>query len=139
MNSLFLIFNHQITPIQMQDAKDSLGIERIVEMPDALKELWRQIPSDKELWRQIPSDLAEIGDYLIPLKEWLLSQAVKGDYVLIQGDFGACFIMVSTAFDMGLIPVYSTTKREAFEEHGEDGAIRLVHQVKHECFRKYGH
>jgi len=129
MNSLFLIFNHQITPIQMQDAKDSLGIERIVEMPDALK----------ELWRQIPSDLAEIGDYLIPLKEWLLSQAVKGDYVLIQGDFGACFIMVSTAFDMGLIPVYSTTKREAFEEHGEDGAIRLVHQVKHECFRKYGH
>jgi len=128
MNSLFLIFNHQITPIQVQDAKNSLGIERIIEMPDALK----------ELWRQIPSDLAEISDYLIPLKEWLLSQAVKGDYVLIQGDFGACFIMVSAAFDMGLIPVYSTTKREAVEEHGEDGSVRLVHQVKHECFRKYG-
>jgi len=128
MNSLFLIFNHQITTIQMQDAKDSLGIERIVEMPDALK----------ELWRQIPSELPEISDYLMPLKEWLLSQAVKGDYVLIQGDFGACFIMVSAAIDMGLIPVYSTTKREAFEENGEDGAIRLVHQVKHQRFRKYG-
>ncbi len=127
MSSLFLIFNHKITPIQVQDAKDSLGIERIIEMPDALK----------ELWRQIPSELPEISDYLMPLKEWLLSQAVKGDHALIQGDFGACFIMVSAAFGMGLIPVYSTTKREAVEEQAEDGAIRLVHQVKHERFRKY--
>ena len=126
-DSLFLIFNHDITPVQESDARDSLGVQQIINMP----------PDLKALWRQIPPDLTEISGYLEPIKNWLAGQARKNDYVLIQGDFGACFIMVNFAFEIGLIPIYSTTEREAVEEHKEDGAVNLVHQFRHRIFRKY--
>lgn len=125
--SLFLIFNHDITPVQENDARSSLGIEQIICLPSNLK----------DLWRQIPPDLTEISNYLEPIKTWLARQAAKSDYVLIQGDFGACFIMVKFAFETGLIPIYSTTEREAAEEYMEDGTVNLSHQFRHRIFRKY--
>jgi hypothetical protein len=125
--SLFLIFNHEITSVQKSDARNSLGVQQIINMP----------PDLKDLWRQIPPVLPKISAYLKPVKDWLASQAKKNDYVLIQGDFGACFIMVKFAFEIGLIPVYSTTEREAVEEHKEDGTVNLSHQFRHRIFRRY--
>ena len=127
-DSLFLIFNHEITPLQESDASSSLGIEQIKCLP----------PDLKALWRQVPPDLKEINSYLTPIKTWLAEQTAESDYVLIQGDFGACYIMVQFSFEKGLVPVYSTTKRKAVEEHGNNGSIKLVHQFKHQIFRKYG-
>jgi hypothetical protein len=92
--SLFLIFNHDITPLQESDAYNSLGVQQIINMPPDLKELW--------------------------------------------GFFWSCFIRVNVAFETGLIPVYSTTEREAVEEQQSDGAVKLVHKFKHQSFRKYG-
>lgn len=126
-DSLFLIFNHDITPVQESDAYSSLGVQRIIVMPPGLK----------DLWQQIPSDLPKISVYLNPVKDWLAVQARKNDYVLIQGDFGACFIMVNFAFEISLIPIYSTTEREAVEEHKEDGTVNLSHQFRHRIFRRY--
>lgn len=126
--SLFLIFNHEITPVQEMDARNSLSVRRIVDLPHDLK----------VLWRQIPPDLSETSSYLGPIKTWLAEQAAKSDYVLIQGDFGACYILVNFAFEKGFIPIYSTTRREAIEEYGSDGSVRLVHQFQHQIFRKYG-
>ena len=128
MSNLFLIFNHEITPRQKEDAYISLGVEPITDLPNDLKELWRQVPPGR----------SEISGYLGPVKTWLKSQAAKNDYVLIQGDFGACYIMVNFAFEIGLIPIYSTTTRDATEEYDEDGSVRLTHQFKHQAFRKYG-
>jgi len=85
-----------------------------------------------------PRSLSKISDYLNPVKDWLAGQARKNDHVLIQGDFGACFIMVNFAFETGLIPIYSTTQREAVEEHKEDGTVNLSHQFRHRIFRRYG-
>ena len=126
--SLFLIFNHGITPVQESDAYSSLVVQHIKCLP----------PDLKALWRQIPSDLTEIDNYLEPIKTWLAEKAIKSDYVLIQGDFGACYIMVNFAFKAGLIPIYSTTGREAEEESEKDGEVRLVHHFRHRIFRKYG-
>jgi hypothetical protein len=58
--------------------------------------------------------------------------------VLIQGDFGATFLMVNFAFEKGLIPIHSTTEREATEELQPDGSVRLSHRFLHKRFRKYG-
>jgi len=127
MTSLFLIFNHKLTPEQENDAKVSLQINRIAEMPSHLK----------ELWQQIPSDLSEINDYLTPFRDWLHAESVENDYALIQGDFGACFLMVNFAFEIGLIPIYATTRREVVEERLTDGNIKLTHQFRHQRFRKY--
>ncbi len=126
--SLFLIFNHEITPVQESDAGGSLGIQQIRCLP----------PDLKALWRQIPPDLTEINNYLEPIKTWLARQAKTNDYALIQGDFGGCYLMVHFAFELGLIPIYATTRRMAKEEVLDDGSIRMLHQFQHQIFRKYG-
>ncbi|RZB34207.1 MAG: hypothetical protein SRB2_03600 [Desulfobacteraceae bacterium Eth-SRB2] len=126
--TLFLLFNHELTEIQEKDGHDSLGISRIIDLPADLE----------KLWQQIPPDVQKIDDYLAPIKTWLAGQASSSDYVLIQGDFGATYIMVNFAFENGLIPIYSTTMREAVEEHDNHGTVRLTHNFRHEMFRKYG-
>jgi len=125
---LYLLLNHQLTSLQKNDAHNSLGVEQIVEPPETLK----------ELWRRIPPDMPSIDEYLNPMKQWLYGQAHLGDYVLIQGDFGACYLMVGYAFSLRLVPVYSTTDRRAKEELTQDGSIKLVHRFKHHIYRLYG-
>ncbi len=126
--SLFLLFNHQLTQDQKNDVSDSLGAEQIVEMPSELG----------KIWGQIPPDMPKLDDHLKAIKDWLGSEAVKGDYALIQGDFGACYAMVNFAFGKGLIPVYATTKRETVEETMADGSVTVTRQFRHQIFRKYG-
>ena len=128
MPNLYLIFNHRITLLQEEDARRSLGVQQIVQLP----------PELKELWNNVPPDLPEIAAYLGPVKQWLAANAETGDFVLIQGDFGACFLMVNFALEKGFVPVYSTTRREAEEEFGQDGSIKLTHRFEHRIFRKYG-
>ncbi|MBF0259996.1 MAG: hypothetical protein HQK62_14410 [Desulfamplus sp.] len=125
--TLFLIFNHQITPEQKQDAEKTLGTSDVVDLPKRLKKLWSQIPADIE----------SVEEYLSPIAEWLFFNAKQGDYVLIQGDFGAVYYMVNLAFDSGLVPLYSTTARDAVEVRGTDGSVRLTHTFRHVRFRKY--
>ncbi len=128
MRSLFLLFNHKLTDKQKNNAYSSLGIENIVDMPDELK----------ALWRQVPSNLAEIKQCIAPVQNWLASNSHFGDYTLIQGDFGACYIMVKFAFQNHLAPVYSTTAREAVEVHEKDGSVKVIHKFNHVIYRQYG-
>jgi hypothetical protein len=127
MPDLYLIFNHQLTEIQAKAAVTQLEIQRIHSFPDELQ----------ALWGQIPSDIPELTPYLSPVIHWLKNLAKPYDYVLIQGDFGACYILVQEAFRLGLIPIYSTTQRKVVEEQGADGAVRLTHEFRHVIFRKY--
>lgn len=126
--ALILLFNHQLTPDQELDARRNLGITRVVEPPEDLR----------ELWGTVPPDLHELSAYLEPVKHWLATHSSPGDYVLIQGDFGATHLMVKFAFEKGFIPIYSTTEREATEELQADGSVRLSHRFLHKRFRKYG-
>ncbi len=126
--TLFLIFNHQFTPAQDEDARSSLGVDRIVPLP----------PDMQRLWSAIPPELPQISDYLDPIRDWLLTNARPDDYVLIQGDFGACYLMALFAEEKGLVPIYSTTRREAMEEPQPDGSVRLTHRFEHQMFRRYG-
>jgi len=126
-NTLFLIFNHGLTYLQRRDAHASLGVDSIVDLPENLK----------PLWNQVPADLDDIRGYLAPVRRWLSAQAEKGDFVLIQGDFGASFQMAVLALERGLVPVYSTTTREAEEKHLPDGSATLTHSFRHVRFRRY--
>lgn len=128
MATLFLIFNHQFTTKQEADARASLVVEKVVSLPDELQ----------ERWRDVPPALPALQEYLEPFRSWMASQAEKGDYVLIQGDFGACYLMVHFAFEHDLIPVYSTTQREAEEELQPNGTVKLTHHFQHQIFRRYG-
>lgn len=124
----YLIFNHHFTPTQEADARASLGVDRIVVMPDEIR----------RVWGNVPPDLPEIRGYLAPVRGWLTDNGNAGDYVLIQGDFGATCLMVRFALEKGFVPVYSTTSREAVEEHQADGSVRMTHRFRHVRFRGYG-
>jgi hypothetical protein len=126
--TLFLLFNHKFTPLQEREAAAVLGVTSVVTLPAGLQ----------DLWSDIPPDLEKLSGYLEPVRQWLLSHASKDDFVLVQGDFGACYLMVSFAMERGLIPVYSTTQRKAVEECLPDGSVMLTHQFQHRIFRRYG-
>ncbi len=126
--SLFLVFNHEITPVQEADAATTLGVRRIVSLPKDLQ----------ELWSAVPPDIDELTPYLLPIKSWLLAEARPDDFVLVQGDFGATYLIVKFALQNGLRPVYSTTERQAEEIRQPDGSITLVHHFRHHRFRLYG-
>jgi len=125
---LFLLFNHRLTPSQEADARASLGVAAIVPPPPEISRLWSEIPPEAE----------RLGDTLAPARNWLAAQAAPGDFILIQGDFGATSLMVNAATQQGLIPIYSTTRRQAVEEHMEDGSVHLRHIFTHVRFRRYG-
>lgn len=128
MPRLLLLFNHTLTAMQEEDARKSLGVGEIILPPRHVN----------ELWSQIPPDVGKLAALLAPINTWLDDAATVGDYVLIQGDFGACYIMVQYAVENDLIPVYSTTCRDAVEKHRADGTVEIVHAFRHVCFRRYG-
>jgi hypothetical protein len=122
------LFNHRFTLAQEDAARSRLGVAKIIALP----------PDLRQLWAQIPPDLPALSHHLEPLRRWLAGQARPGDYVLIQGDFGATYLMVRFTLSQNLIPIYATTRREAVEEHQPDGSVKMVHRFQHQGFRRYG-
>ena len=127
MKRMFLCFNHELTREQIQDAKRNLNIDEFIHLPSSLK----------KLWQDIPPDLLDISSYLKPIIDWLKTTTREGDLILVQGDFGATYLIVQFAFKEGLIPVYATTKREVIEKKMPDGKVEMIHQFRHVIFRRY--
>lgn len=128
MYKMLLLFSHELTVDQREDADASLAINEFVSLSPDLQELWRNILPMKSL----------LSDYLEPFRRWIEENADLGDYVLIQGDFGAAYSMVNFAFSAGVIPVYATTERESVEVQMPDGSVKLERIFKHRMFRIYG-
>jgi hypothetical protein len=123
---LYLLFSHELTEQQKREAYAELEVGEIHYLPDDLK----------GLWSQIPPELPEVAGYLQPIQEWLSNQIREGDYLLIQGDFGATFLMVQWAFDRNCVPIYATTRRRAIEVRN-DQEIITSRVFEHVMFRLY--
>jgi len=126
--NLLVLFNHTLTDGQIEDARRTLAVGDILEPPVAIV----------QAWSQIPAILENLDDYLSDTRDWLALTAKPGDYVLVQGDYGATYLMVRFAFEKGYLPVYSTTIRQANEERLSGGEVRVTHDFRHRIFRCYG-
>lgn len=126
MKKLFLLFSHTLTEVQEEDALNALGVNEFVALPEALQ----------KLWSNIPPHLTKLDEYLEPLKEYIRSNANKGDVFLIQGDFGGCYEMVNFVKSMGLTAVHSTTTRDVVEKT-VDGKVEKFSRFEHVIFRLY--
>ncbi|MBL0708246.1 MAG: hypothetical protein JJW00_04285 [Sulfurimonas sp.] len=126
MHKMFLIFSHKLREEQKEDATTSLNIKEFVELPDKLQ----------ELWSNIPAELKSLDRYLLPLQRYIDSNALEGDVILIQGDYGATALMVEFCKEKGFVAVYSTTKREV-KESLEDNKVIKTSTFKHVIFRGY--
>ena len=123
---MLLLFSHDLTPIQKKDAKLSYGIEAFISMPEELQ----------RIWSNIPPMLQEIEPTLLPLEEWIEMSATQEDVVVIQGDFGATYAMVTFAKRLGIVPVYATTIRKTKEQE-QDGKVVKTSVFEHVRFRKF--
>jgi hypothetical protein len=123
-----VLLNHSLTPDQEVDARLSLEVDQIVVPPTCVR----------DLWAQVPPELPTLDAHLAPVRGWLRENARPGDPVLIQGDFGATWLVVRFALGIGLVPVYSTTRRSAAQEPQPDGSVRITHRFRHVRFREYG-
>ncbi len=128
MKNFLLIFNHTLAPEQKEWAKEHFGPCRFIVMPDDLKEAWAQVPSQTK----------SLLSWTKPFRKWVGREGKKGDLVLIQGDFGAAYLMVNYAFKLGLVPIHATTGRKARETRLPDGTVKMEHEFRFCRFRKYG-
>lgn len=120
---MFVLISHDMTEAQKIDAVKTFGIEAFAMLPT-------------EQWSRIPADVESVSSLLEPLRAKILSHAKKGDYLLVQGDFGATVSMVNFAYANGLIPVYATTQRNAKDTVVGDKIVTL-REFEHVRFRIY--
>ncbi len=122
-----LIFSHELTAEQEIDLREKWGVNRITSMP-----------GDISLsWKNVPPELPSLKNYVQPVLRWLIDIASPGDLVLVQGDFGATFIVVNFALRVGFVPVYATTARHVRETKLPDGVVEQTRLFSHRMFRKY--
>lgn len=124
---MLLIFSHKLTKSQIEDAISTIGVNEFVDLPQNLKAKWSSID---------PS-LDDLTDVLNNFKVWIKDSSSPSDYVLIQGDFGACYHLVNYAKSLSLIPIYSTTHRVAEEYINKNGEVVTEHKFSHVKYRKY--
>lgn len=127
MPSMFVLLNHHLTPSQEQEAKDRLQIDRIEYPPTEIQNIWNNIPPERE----------DIAPLISPICQWLETHSCSNDYIIVQGDCGATFMVVEWALRNGRIPLYSTTARRYESSTDESGNVINVHTFRHVIFRKY--
>ena len=121
------IMNHPLSSEQKEYAKTELNINNFLFLPDNLKEYFSNISSFKNL------DLEKLN----LITEYITNNMKKGDYVLIQTEFGVTFYLVDFCLKNGFIPVYATSNRIYEESINPDGSVSRKHIFKFVKFRKY--
>jgi hypothetical protein len=123
---MILLFSHKLTKEQQSDAIATLKVKEFIYLPDNLQ----------SLWSNIPPDIDDLDKFLEPIKDFLKQNVKEGDFVLIQGDFGATYKMVNFVKKLSATPIYATTKRET-QEKLIDNKIIKTSIFKHIAFRSY--
>lgn len=123
---LLAIISHDLLEIQKEEARKKLDIEVFEELPVEYKRFWRNIPSDGNL----PLD------QLNKVIDWIFTSSKEGDYIWVQGEYGATYYIVDYCFKTKRIPIYATTDR-VVKEYEYQGKIKVERLFQHRQFRRY--
>ena len=123
---MMLLFSHNLTNLQIEDAKSSLQIEEILSLPANLQEIWSNINPE-----------IDERENLEEIKKYLKLKMNKDDYVLIQGEWGYSYEMVNWSKNENFVPIYSASRRDYHEEVESDGSVKNIHIFKHIKYKKY--
>jgi len=119
MKKMILLFSHRLTQAQRDEAIERLNVDEFVSLPQDLQ----------TIWSNISPDIDSLQEPLESIKEFLETNSSQGDTVLIQGDFGAVYMMVNFCKERDLTPLYATTLRQVNE------FIKDNESVKHSVFK----
>ena len=56
-------------------------------------------------------------------ERWMAEVAAPRNIAFIQGEFGAVYLTVNRALELGLVPIYATSRREVREKCLPDGSV----------------
>jgi hypothetical protein len=121
-----VLLNHTMNNEQILQAQTELGVDSFVLPRENVTKKW----SDADPC----ADLAHLGIEIIT--EWLSSETSRGDYILVQGDYGLTFAVVDWCLRKGLIPVHATTQQCVMESMERDTKV-VKREFRHVKFRKY--
>jgi hypothetical protein len=126
---MILIISHSLTGEQIKKASEKLGVNEFINLSEKL-----QIK-----WSNVPPNLNKLNNYLSDIKEWIEKISRKGDYIFVQGEFGATYIIINYSFAKKLIPIYATTKRVNKEKVISNKVIneKIFEHIKFRKYEKY--
>ncbi|MBC8587630.1 hypothetical protein H8707_05175 [Tissierellaceae bacterium BX21] len=81
----------------------------------------------QKIWSSILSDLIDISSFINEVMEWIINVADKDDYILVQGDHGATYRVINLCKEIGLITIYSITRKGAKEIKDRDSNSNIYH------------
>lgn len=124
---MFLLFSHDLTSQQRQDAARHWGVGRFVPLP----------PNLQVRWRQVPEDAASLQAFAAPFGVWLAAHAQPEDRVLVQGEPGLSYVMVGLCWELRLCPLHATTARVVEACPQAHGRVLRKQLFQHVRFRRY--
>lgn len=127
---MLVLLNHALTEEQKKDAQVNLGVVSFVEPSQDIRSIWSNIIPEGGLNNEYGKQLKKVID-------WIQVNSMRDDYVLVQGEFGATYYVITYCIINGLIPIYATTRREAVEVIREDGSVEKKQVFRHVQFREY--
>ena len=127
MRKAFIILNHLLTKTQESELRSEFEVERIIEMPEVFKEIWGGISAQNDLFNSGVRDIIE----------WLKIDSQPSDVVVVQGEWGASFLIVDFCFCNKLIPLYASSERLYEQKDLKDGRVKRTHIFKHVRFKRY--
>ena len=122
---MFVIFSHKLTQSQIEDAKTNLKVDSFLYLPKELQKLWSNIDVNEDINR-----------FLLPIKEFILKNYEDGDVILIQGEFGATYNLVTFCKERGFKAVYATTLRDSKEVIKGD-KVEKISYFSHISYEEY--
>lgn len=126
MRKFIVLMSHDMSDIQKNDAYENLKVAEIIEAPAEIKAIWGNVDPISDL------DISKLDKVI----SWIKNISEKGDYILVQGEFGATFYIVDYCFKSNLIPVYATSIRRV-EETREGDRVLTNRVFVHEGYRQY--
>lgn len=122
MKKAYILFSHILLEEQKLELKNEFGCEEIVYLPENLQLLW--------------SNVQENDNTSQLFYEFLKTNALENDYVLVQGEWGITYKIVNFCKNNNLIPIYSFSKRISHEEIKNDIIVKTSY-FKHIKFKEY--
>ena len=126
MKNCFLLVSHKLTPVQKRELRQNFNCDNIHYLSEKAQKIWSQISPTGDLKEQI--------EYFI---SYLRKKSRINDIVVVQGEYGMVFAVVSWCLRNGRIAVYSTSERVTREMKDKDETVLVVRRFKHVMFRKY--
>jgi hypothetical protein len=122
-----ILLNHEPELPQLNELRERFGVTEMRYPGEKLKFAWSKVSAVED----------NPAAFLKEIIKWLEAETAAGDYIWVQGEWGAAFFIVSWALAEGRIPVYAASERQVAEERYPDGTIHSQRIFRHVQFKLY--